>query len=174
MLKAIKISKVSFYLFLISFMLIGNIGVVNADGMEKDKKEAKEEEADTPPEPQPAPDRGDDEGMGPYDQLVIQGATVVDGTGAPPDGPKDIIIEDNEIVEVGRSKESYPENTEVIDAEGMYALPGFVDTHGHIGGAQAPNAEYVYKLWLAHGVTTIRDPGSGNGVDWTLNEKMRL
>jgi hypothetical protein len=31
----------------------------------------------------------------------------------------------------------------------------------------------VYKLWLAHGVTTVRDPGSGNGVEWTLNERER-
>jgi cytosine/adenosine deaminase-related metal-dependent hydrolase len=61
-----------------------------------------------------------------------------------------------------------------IDAAGMYILPGFVDTHGHIGGAsQGTPAEYVYKLWLAHGVTTVRDPGSGNGVDWTLRERER-
>ncbi|HSJ08422.1 MAG TPA: hypothetical protein VK928_00875, partial [Longimicrobiales bacterium] len=34
-------------------------------------------------------------------------------------------------------------------------------------------AEYVYKLWLAHGVTTVREPGSGNGVDWTLRARER-
>src|SRR5699024_5743907 len=56
----------------------------------------------------------------------------------------------------------------------IYVMPGFVDTHAHIGGdAQGTPAEYVYKLWMAHGVTTIREPGSGNGVDWTLNEKER-
>ena len=31
----------------------------------------------------------------------------------------------------------------------------------------------MYKLWLAHGVTAIRDPGSGNGVDWTLRSRER-
>jgi imidazolonepropionase-like amidohydrolase len=56
----------------------------------------------------------------------------------------------------------------------MYVLPGFVDLHGHIGGAaQGTPAEYVYKLWMAHGITTVRDPGSGNGVDWTLRERER-
>ncbi|NIP82073.1 MAG: amidohydrolase, partial [Gemmatimonadetes bacterium] len=53
-------------------------------------------------------------------------------------------------------------------------LPGFVDLHAHQGGSdQGTPAEYVHKLWLAHGVTTIRDPGSGNGVDWTLEEAAR-
>jgi hypothetical protein len=49
-----------------------------------------------------------------------------------------------------------------------------VDLHAHTGGnSQGTPAEYVYKLWMAHGVTTIRDPGSGNGVEWTLNERGR-
>jgi len=53
-------------------------------------------------------------------------------------------------------------------------LPGFVDLHAHIGGVdQGTTAEYVFKLWMAHGVTTIREPGSGNGVDWTLHERDR-
>ena len=25
--------------------------------------------------------------------------------------------------------------------------------------------DYVYKLWLAHGITTVRDPGSMEGID---------
>jgi hypothetical protein len=32
------------------------------------------------------------------------------------------------------------------------------------------DAEYVYKLWLAHGITTVRDPGCGNGIDWCVSE----
>lgn len=42
--------------------------------------------------------------------------------------------------------------------------------HGHIGGS-ADNipAEYVFKLWLAHGITTVREPGSFNGLDWVLD-----
>ena len=39
----------------------------------------------------------------------------------------------------------------------MYVLPGFVSLHEHAGGApKNPDAEYPYKLWLAHGVTTVR------------------
>ena len=46
-----------------------------------------------------APDRGDD-GDGPFDRLIIRGATVIDGTGAPPIGPMDIVVEGNRIVDV--------------------------------------------------------------------------
>jgi imidazolonepropionase-like amidohydrolase len=130
-----------------------------------------------------SPDRQADEGEGPFDRLIIRGATVIDGTGAPPRGPMDIVIEGNRIVEI-RSvgapgvpirDRGRPENaTREIDATGMYVMPGFVDLHGHQGGsAQGTPAEYVHKLWMGHGVTTVRDPGSGNGVDWTLEERQR-
>jgi imidazolonepropionase-like amidohydrolase len=142
--------------------------------------------AQTPPAQrgvEPAPDRRAGEGEGPFERLVIRGATMIDGTGAPPIGPVDIVIENNRIKEiksVGFPKVAIRESNrpakgvKEIDASGMYVLPGFVDCHAHIGGAaQGTPAEYVYKLWMAHGVTTIRDPGSGNGVDWTIKERER-
>jgi imidazolonepropionase-like amidohydrolase len=131
----------------------------------------------------PAPDRPAGEGEGPFERLIIRGATVIDGTGAPPNGPVDLVIEGNrikEIVTVGYPKlpiapEGRPKGaTREIDAAGMYVLPGFVDMHAHMGGAaQGTPAEYVYKLWMAHGVTTIRDPGCFNGVDWCLTARAR-
>jgi imidazolonepropionase-like amidohydrolase len=132
---------------------------------------------------QPGPDRRSGEGEGPFERLVIRGVTMIDGAGAPPIGPVDIVIENNRIKEirsVGYPKVAIRESgrpakgTKEIDASGMYVMPGLVDCHAHIGGvAQGTPAEYVYKLWMAHGVTTIRDPGSGNGVDWTLTERER-
>jgi imidazolonepropionase-like amidohydrolase len=129
----------------------------------------------------PAPDRGS-QGEGPFDRLVIRGATVIDGTGAPPQGPVDIVIEKNRIVEVkGVGTPGVPideskrpkKGTREIDASSMYVLPGFVDLHTHTGGVpKAPEAEYVYKLWMAHGVTTTRDAGSG-ASDFILREKAR-
>jgi imidazolonepropionase-like amidohydrolase len=130
-----------------------------------------------------APDRRPDEGEGPFKRLIIRGVTVVDGSGAPPIGPVDVVIEGNRIKEV-RSV-GYPkvpidpkrrpaDATKEIDGSKMYLLPGFVDMHGHPGGVeQGTTAEYVFKLWLAHGVTTVRDPGSGNGLDWTVHERDR-
>lgn len=132
---------------------------------------------------EPAPDRRAGEGDGPFERLIIRGATMIDGTGAPPVGPVDIVIERNRIAAV--QSVGYPGvaiddtrrpggATREIDAHGMYVLPGFVDMHAHIGGtAQGTPAEYVFKLWLAHGVTTVRDPGSGNGVEWTRRHRER-
>jgi hypothetical protein len=115
------------------------------------------------------PDRQPGEGEGPFRRLVIRGAMVIDGSGAPPRGPVDIVIAGNRIESIngagtpGRPLRSDREPRDFdreIDAAGMYVLPGFVDTHGHNGDPdKAPNATYGYRLWLAHGVTTVRGVG---------------
>ncbi len=123
----------------------------------------------------PAPDRRPDEGVGPFEKLVIQGVILIDGTGAPPRGPVDVVIEGNRIASIGggRGGRNTRDADHVIDATGMYMLPGFVDMHAHCGGApKAPDAEYVYKLWMAHGVTTVRGVALGRN-DWTVSEKER-
>ncbi|MFQ5604968.1 MAG: amidohydrolase family protein [bacterium] len=125
------------------------------------------------------------EGDGPYERLILLGGTLIDGTGAPAFGPVDIVIEKNRIVRIrsvgapgvpidkNRRPKAQPGDKE-LDVEGMYILPGFVDMHAHIGGvAQGTPAEYVFKLWMGHGITTIRDPGSGNGLDWVLEHKAK-
>ncbi|MEE8278907.1 MAG: amidohydrolase family protein [Thermoanaerobaculia bacterium] len=131
----------------------------------------------------PAPPRT--EGEGPFDRLILRGGTLIDGTGAPAIGPVDIVIERERIVDIRPvgvpdlpiDPEKRPEAEEgdrELDLSGMYVLPGFVDMHGHIGGfEQGTSAEYVFKLWLGHGITTIRDPGSGNGLDWVLDHKAK-
>jgi imidazolonepropionase-like amidohydrolase len=130
-----------------------------------------------------APDR--QEGEGPFEQLIIRGVTLINGNGAPPRGPIDIVIEGNRITRVAtvgypgvpiepKDRPQLKEGGRELNAEGMYALPGFVDLHGHIGGrAQGAEPEYVFKLWMGHGITTIRDPSCGNGLDWTLQHRER-
>lgn len=130
-----------------------------------------------------APDR--DKGAGPYMQLIIRGVTLINGTGAPAVGPVDIVIENNRIsniVVVGSEgnpiqtnrRPILAKNGKEVDATGMFALPGFIDMHTHIGGVeQGTPAEYVYKLWMAHGITTVRDVSAFNGLTWVLNEKKR-
>src|SRR6187431_820494 len=123
------------------------------------------------------------EGSGPYTQLIIRGVTLINGTGAPPMGPVDIVIEQNRIVQISSlgspgaeinpaRRPQLKSGGKELNCEGMFALPGFIDMHGHIGGsAQGTPAEYVFKLWMAHGITTIRDPSCGNGLAWVLDEK---
>ena len=106
------------------------------------------------------PDRQPGEGEGPYPSLLITGAIMIDGTGAPPIGPTDVLVEGNRIaaIHVGGAPDAVKARaTRTLDASGMHVLPGFVDVHGHNGDpAKAPDASYGYKLWLAHGVTTVR------------------
>lgn len=124
------------------------------------------------------------EGEGPFTQLIIRGVMLIDGTGAPPVGPVDIVVRQNKITDIQTvgypGVDINPERRPKLEAggkelncEGMYLLPGFIDMHGHIGGGQAPDAEYVFKLWMAHGITTIRDPSAGNGLDWVLDQKQK-
>ena len=40
------------------------------------------------------------EGEGPFTRLILRGVTLVDGTGSPPLGPVDIVIEKNRIAEI--------------------------------------------------------------------------
>lgn len=123
------------------------------------------------------------EGDGPFRRLILRGVTVIDGTGAPPYGPADIVIAGNRIVDVEsvgapgmpidpKKRPAAKAGDKEMDLSGMYVLPGFIDMHAHIGGVeQGTPAEYVFKLWMAHGITTVRDPGSGNGLDWVLQRK---
>jgi imidazolonepropionase-like amidohydrolase len=114
----------------------------------------------------PAPARAAGEGAGPFRKMVIRGAMLIDGTGAPPRGPVDIVVENNRIAEIldagtpglpirqGREPRDFDHE---VDAAGMWVLPGFIDTHVHGSSAdKAPDLGYSYKLWLAHGVTSVR------------------
>lgn len=134
--------------------------------------------------PPKAPDRTD-RGEGPYQRLILRGGTVITGEGAPPQGPVDIVIENDRIVQIvsvgnpgvpiksQRRPKAGPDDKE-MDVSGHYILPGFIDMHAHIGGsAEGIPAEYVLKLWLGHGITTIREPGSFNGLDWVQWHQQR-
>jgi N-acyl-D-aspartate/D-glutamate deacylase len=81
--------------------------------------------------------------------LVIEGATVVDGTGAPARAA-DVAVRDGLIVEVGRITAQARER---ISAPGAWLTPGFVDLHTHYDG-QATWDE-TFNPSIHHGVTTL-------------------
>lgn len=121
---------------------------------------------------------------GPFSQLIIRSAMLINGNGAPPLGPVDVVVEQDKITEVRvvgypgveineKRRPALKPGGKEINAEGMYLLPGFVDMHGHIGGvAQGADWDYVFSLWLAHGITTVREP-SGRGLEWALDLKKK-
>ena len=136
--------------------------------------------------PQPAAVEARNEGAGPYKRLILRGAYMIDGTGAPAQGPVDIVIENDRITEVrvvgtpnlAIDPDDRPvatEGTEEIDLSGMFILPGFVDTHLHlhtIDEGQSVPPEYILKLWLAHGITSGRTVGSIN-TRWMIETAQR-
>ena len=126
-----------------------------------------------------------DRGVGQFKRLVLRGAMVIDGTGAPPWGPADVVVEDGCIIQVAAvgvpglsiNPARRPEAGDYeIDCTGKFVTPGFIDNHAHIGtpfhaenGEMLP-ADYIYKLWLAHGVTSVREAGTMNGLAWTQQQ----
>jgi imidazolonepropionase-like amidohydrolase len=101
--------------------------------------------------------------------LVIRNAIVVDGSGSPAAGPKDIIIRGNRIVSIvsadpvsiARRGPGFerPTGDRVIDATGMYVLPGLIDMHAHIAADESGSDEYQLSLYVASGVTSVRHVG---------------
>jgi hypothetical protein len=101
-----------------------------------------------------------------YKRLVIRNVILIDGKGTPGRGPVDVILKENQIESVRRAREgeeTYKDETHVLDGTSLYLLPGLINIHAHVhdnrGGVPIP-FEYIYKLWLACGITSVRDVGS--------------
>jgi imidazolonepropionase-like amidohydrolase len=132
-------------------------------------------------DPRPAPARR--EGEGPFTRMIIRGVTLIDGTGGPPRGPVDIVVEQNRITNIASAgTPGLPMSdslrrprgaTKEVQAAGMYVIPGLVDLHVHQGTKQkAPDSEYYNKLWLAHGITSVRGVPFASW-DYSIKEKAR-
>jgi len=127
-----------------------------------------------------------------YGRLVLRNATVVSGRGTPgtnrampPEGPVDIVIEGNRIVDIVLADavnarnvgggDFRPTGDRVIDVAGMYVMPGLVEMHAHLpsdGGELGPRAlDYAYRLYLGHGVTAVRDAGTAAGMQRMVRQR---
>jgi imidazolonepropionase-like amidohydrolase len=87
--------------------------------------------------------------------LAIVGAMLLDGRGGPAVEDAAVVVRGACIVAVGpRRSITITKDAEIIDATGLALLPGFLDAHFHI------ERDYeLPRLFLAHGVTSMRDPG---------------
>ncbi|MFN2533531.1 MAG: amidohydrolase family protein [Pyrinomonadaceae bacterium] len=97
---------------------------------------------------------------------VITGATLIDGTGRAPIPDAVIVIEGTRISQVGRRETTaIPRGAQMIDARGMYVVPGLADMHNHLGDGTfslnqgEPNLRKNFMEMLGWGFTYIFAPG---------------
>lgn len=109
--------------------------------------------------------------------IAIVGATVIDGNGGPSIADTTIIVEGQRITALGpRDSVKIPKGARIVDGEGKFVTPGFVDVNVHVTGSgfmeelfplllygeKNPILKYGHALEAAQmalkfGVTTLRD-----------------
>ena len=105
-----------------------------------------------------APDLTPIDGTG---TITIAGATLIDGTGAPPVEDAVVIVRGDRIERAGsRQDVPVPEGGEVVDAAGKFLIPGLVDVHNHYRDGLE---QWSWALQLHAGVLTVRSLGSDHG-----------
>ena len=98
--------------------------------------------------------------------LVLEGGTLIDGTGGLPVPNAVVVIEGSRIRAVGTvGQMSYPPGAPVINTEGLTILPGLVDSHVHL-------RDHMLPMFLPHGVTTIAD--TNNYTSWSIALRLAL
>jgi len=112
----------------------------------------------------------------PAGKVALTHVAVIDGTGAPPQTDRTVLIDGGKIAAVGPASDPPPEGAKVLDLTGHTVLPGIVGMHDHIFYIGRPNFDADGKsdpplmvpemaftsprLYLANGVTTLRTTGS--------------
>jgi imidazolonepropionase-like amidohydrolase len=99
--------------------------------------------------------------------VLIQGATVLTGTGERLDGA-DILIANGHIQAVGKGLTA-PADARIVDAKGKWVTPGLIDIHSHLGVYASPavkglddgneaTSPVTSNVWAEHSVWP-QDPG---------------
>ncbi|HEY2781575.1 MAG TPA: amidohydrolase [Steroidobacteraceae bacterium] len=99
--------------------------------------------------------------------VLIQGATVLTGTGERLDGT-DVLISNGRIQAVGKGLTA-PPDARIVDAHGKWVTPGIIDIHSHLGVYASPavkglddgneaTAPVTSNVWAEHSVWP-QDPG---------------
>lgn len=110
-------------------------------------------------------------------RIVLEHVEVIDGSGAPPQRDRNVVIEDGKIASMSAGEDEQPrDGTTILDLRGYAVIPGIVGMHDHLWFQARPNLRSddtfdgpalrvdmpfsAPRLYLAGGVTTIRTAGS--------------
>jgi imidazolonepropionase-like amidohydrolase len=87
--------------------------------------------------------------------LVIENVSVIDAVNPIVQPNKTVIMIGNRIKAIGeKGKVSIPAKARIINGKGKYLIPGLWDSHVHLS-----SAEYSLPLFVANGVTSVREMG---------------
>ncbi len=109
--------------------------------------------------PRGAPPARSDSTVASDSALVLANVTVIAMDGGAPLEDRTIVIRAGTIVSVEPSQEAeIPARARTVDARGKFVIPGLWDMHVHT--SREGRARYFWPLFLAHGVTGVREMGS--------------
>src|SRR5262245_1616981 len=83
-------------------------------------------------------------------KLLLRGAAVVDGSGAPA-RREDVLVESGRITEMGAAVRN--RDAQTVDLSGLTLAPGFIDIHTHLDAQVLWDPQLSPSSW--HGVTTV-------------------
>jgi imidazolonepropionase-like amidohydrolase len=94
--------------------------------------------------------------------LAITHVTLIDVSNGATTPDSTVVIDGNRIVSVAPSASTSPKAAQVVDARGNYLIPGLWDMHTHVyfDSTAADGTDLILPLFLANGITGIRDMGS--------------
>lgn len=111
--------------------------------------------------------------------IVIKNARIIDGTGSDPIDRGSIMISGSQLKLIDRQV-SIPSNSKVVDASGLTAIPGLIDSHVHLWGlgtdrlvdellmipegVRLLTAAGRLQNLLSGGYTTVKDCGGVNAL----------
>ncbi len=100
---------------------------------------------------------------------VLRGATLIDGSGAAPQGNVTVVIENGRLRDIGTGVTA-PAGATVIDVTGKFVVPGIINGHGHVGPAPRDPQLRRYALYCVTTTTSMAaDPD--DIVDFKARQK---
>jgi imidazolonepropionase-like amidohydrolase len=115
---------------------------------------------------------------------VLDGFTLIDGTGRSPIAKAAMIIVDGRIQWAGpQSQLQAPPGAQVTHLAGKFVMPGIINLHGHLGNTvdltQDPrnftreNVEKQLRLYASYGVTSVLSMGTDQDLIYELRAEQR-
>jgi imidazolonepropionase-like amidohydrolase len=115
--------------------------------------------------------------------IILEGATAIDGTGALPKPNTAVVINGSRIAYLSSNNatNNFDLNSStsknVINLTGKYIIPGLFDMHAHVANVRKNSynqseSEYMLRMLLTNGVTTVRNPGGPTEQSVALRENV--